>query len=299
MTGAGGASLAFRREDNGFLQSPSTTPDWTQPGVNCTLGDVTLENQQQRNRQPDQATPTGSKNQNIAGTMTVSFDLTDTNWHDLVFGANNSKLSAKGKQAPTAQWWISADLDGSTESRSIAGAAVVDATLNYNAGGNWRVELTIEFADEPDSISEPSTIVQPTEDQVFAHHGTTFEPTELGQQSLQSMSLSMPNLAHRREYQSRKARDFVVGAIEPSASIEALYEDNSAQQAAYGGTAPVDGDVDSVQDADVVLENANGTTITYRMHTLDPQSYSWNGLISAEENHTQSEEFHVADVEVL
>ena len=299
MTGAGSAEVAFSVEDS--FRTLADTPVWTQPGENISVGSASLENALNRARQPDDPRPDGSREGNLEGALSVSFDMTDTDFHDLIFADGGTQLAQTAMLAPTATWYISSNTYDSTEERFLSGAAVESVTINYAQGESVTVELTIIYADEPEVGgtygATPSTIDQPTKDEIVKWHGTDFNIDGVAVDELQSLSLEISGLARFRRGQSRFATDAVVGAYEPSLTVEAILDDDTQQSYAYGGssaTSPQD-TIDETP-ATLAFDNPAGTLTTYTLSGLQPTTFDWSELVSSDTDTTDPTTYHVKDV---
>lgn len=298
MTGSGSATAAYTLEGT-FGDGPQTDPTWIQPGIDITVGDLTVDQALERSRQPDDPTPAGSREGNWEGAASVSFTLTDDKFHELVFADGGTALPHSIMRAPSATWYFAVDLpDGSTEPRTPVGTIVPDAVINYEQGGDVTVELTMLYADEPDDITAPADadIEQPTEDQAFSWHGATFSVDGLNQSLMQSATLSLSGLARFRRGQDRHPYDAVTGAIEPSLSTDATFTERDQLAAAVDDTAGTSGPVGKVP-AEITFENSQGTTIGYSLSKVQPTTYSWSDLVG-ETDLGEPIDYHVADVEV-
>jgi len=306
MTGAGSATAAFALEESygGPLvdEDSDGTPEWYQPGVNVTVGDLSVENALERIRYPNDPTPAGSREGDFEGAANVSFTLTDDNWHDLVFADGGTALPNSPMLAPSSTWYFAVEMpDGTVEERTPTGAIVTEAAINYQQGGEITVDLTMVYGDEPDDVTTPADadIQQPTDDQVFTWHGTTLDVNGVGQSIMQSATLSLSGLARFRRGQSRHPFDAVVGAVEPSLSSDATFTESDQQQLAYGGssaTSPQE-TIDKTTGT-LTFENGNGTTIGYNLSGLQPTSYSWSDLVAPDSDLSEPIDYHVSDVEV-
>ncbi|GGK74529.1 phage tail tube protein [Haloarcula sebkhae] len=297
MTGAGSANAAFALE-NSYGTLPAD-PTWMQPGIDITVGDLTVEQALERSRHPDDPTPAGSREGNWEGAMSVSWSLTDANWHDLVFADGGTALPNAPMRAPSATWYLPVTLpDGSTESRTPTGAIVQDATVNYEQGSDITVELTILYGDEPDNVTTPaeSDIAQPSDDDVFSWHGASFQVDGLNQPLMQSATLSLSGLARFRRGQGRHPYDAVVDAIEPSFSSDAVFTERDQLALAVDDTANTSGPVGKVP-ATFSLENGQGDTIDYTLTDCQPTSYGWSDLVAAGADLSEPVDYHVTDVE--
>jgi len=295
MTGAGSATVAYTVE-NSYGDGPATEPTWYQPGIDVTVGDLTVEQALERSRQPNDPTPSGSRPGNWEGAMSVSFSLTDDNFHDLVFADGGTALPNSPMRAPSSTWYYAIEMpDGTTESRTPTGAIVQDASISYEQGSDISVELTILYGDEPDDIAAPGTIEQPSDEDVFTWHGATFEVAGLNQPLMQSTTLSLSGLARFRRGQGRHPYDAVVDAIEPSFSTDATFTERDQLALAVDDTAGEGGPVGKVP-ATFGLENGQGDTIEYTLEDCQPTSYSWSDLVAPDADLGEPIDYHVADV---
>ena len=301
MTGAGSAEVAARLED-GYL-TPDTEGEWFQPGKDISVGDLSIDNQLTRNRDPDDATPDGSREGNFVGTASVSFTMTDDKWHDLLPFENGS-LSQQGGLAPSAEWYFGVqalddDLAEINESITAAGASVINAEVQYQEGQDVSVDLTIEFGDLSDSAPAAGEIVQPSSEDVYTHHGTDLSVGGVDQSAMQSATLSLANLARRQEQQARTPRAMVVGAIEPELTTDAIFSGPDQLELAVGGTTNSVGDmIEGEETGSLTFENGLGETIEYTLSKLQPIDYSFTALVEPDTDLTEPVTYHVANVEV-
>jgi len=299
VTGAGSAAVGYTIEGS-YGDGPAADPTWILPGLNVSLTDLSIEQALQRSRYPDDPTPAGSREGEWEGAVGVGFDLTDDNFHELVFADGGTALPNSFMGVPSATWYFGVDLlDGSTDTRTPVGAVVIDATIEYNRGENIRVELTMLYGDEPDDITAPSTIQKPSVDDVFTYHGAGFTVDGNAQALMQSASLSLSNLARLRRGQNRKPYDAVTGPIEPSFSTDATYTEADQNTLAYGSTSGGGIEIVDAVDGTFSLENGQGDTIEYALSGLQPNTYNWADLVSADTDLTEPIDYHVADVEVV
>jgi len=300
MTAAGAAEVAFTVESS--FGTVAGTPTWYQPGENISVGSASLERALNRARTPDDPRPIGSREGNREVALNVSFTVTDTNWHPLVF-AGASSLATTASLAPTATWYLSADTLPGEEERFIQGAAVESFSLNYSQNEDVTVDLTIIGAEEIDPADAgapavPSTIVQPTKDDIATFAGFDFDLN--GSQlstKLQSLTLDISGMARFRRGQQQTAVDAVVGAYEPSLSVEATLEDTTQRELAYG-TSGATQPVDTVDESTgtITVANPAGTVSTYTVAGLQPNTYGWSNLVSADTDITEPVDYHATDV---
>jgi len=300
MTGAGSSRVAFRAEASQFESDDTAT--WYQPGKNIQVENLSIDNQSTRKRDPDDVTPQGSREGTFVGQASLSWDLTDDNWHALL-PLSSGSLSGPGDLAPTAEWFFETtaldDTDAQfTESLTTSGAAIQQATLSYTEGQDVRVSVQIIFGALSDAAPAAGAITQPTVDDVFTHHGTTITVGGRSQTAAQSATLTLSNLARRQEQQERTPLRMLVGAIEPEFSTDAVFSEPDQLQAALGGSTTSIGDlIDGEASGSFGLENGLGDTISYSLTDLDPVNYSWSNLIG-DTDLTEPITYHLADVGV-
>jgi hypothetical protein len=303
MTAAGSAEVAYRVED-GFQTAGAG--DWKQPGLNVSVGDLSVDNNAQRNRQPDSPVSAGSTAGNFTGTATVDFDLTDSNvFADLVAGiAGGGSLSGAGLSAPTAEWYFAADaLDNSlTQFESniaFNGVAVTSAEIDYTEGEPINVSLSLEASGL--SGNAPTTISQPSADQVFTHHGTSATIGGLAQSGLQSATLSLDGLARRQEQQERGPRVMVVDEMEPELTTDAVFSEVDQLDLALNGgsSGSVLQQLQAASSGGLTFENGNGTTIQFEIVDPTPNNYSWNDLVAPDSDLTEEVVYQAHDVSLV
>ena len=300
MTGAGSSEVAFSLEDS-FATLPGT-PSWTQPGLDLEVGSASLERALTRARNPDDPRPIGSREGNREVALSITFSLTDADFHDLVFANGGTSLATGAMLAPTATWYLSSDVIGNTEERFIQGAAVESVTWNYSQGEDVTVELTIiggqEIGGEDGNApSTPSAIDQPTKGEKVTFAGTDFQLDAASVSKLQSLSLSITGMARFRRGQQQEPVDAVVGAYEPSLTLEAILEDSTRRELAYGssGATQPEDEIDTTP-ATLTFDNPAGNVATYSLTDLQPTTYSWQSLVSPDADITDPVDFHLTDV---
>lgn len=281
--------MAFEEEES-FRTLPGT-PVWVQPGLNIDVTSVSLENALQRNRQPDDPRPDGSREGNLEGAYSISFDLTDRNYEGLVFSTSNDNgLAQEAKLAPTATWYLEGELPGGDEERFLEGAAVTNWTINYNQGEPVRVDLTITYTQEykaadADAPAAPGdgSINQPDKSDKVMWHSFDADLDTVNIEKLQSLTVDIANMAQPRRGQSRFIQDFVVGAYEPALSFEAILAGTNRRELAYGSSGATKGSSSTISEVDATL--TLGSLGDYTCSRVQPNSYDWQNLVS-EENTT-------------
>lgn len=297
MTGAGSATVARAPETTYGDPADPTEATWREPGIDIEVSELDVDNALDRRRYPDDPRPAGSGEGDFEGALGIAYTLTDDNFHEFVFADAGTALPSEAMRAPSATWYLGADILDGDEARTPTGAITTDCSWTYERGEDIRVEETILYGDEPDTVTAPDTIEQPSESDAYTWHGTDFQLDGATVDLLQSLTVSLSGLARFRRGQSRHPFDAVVDAMEPSVSLDAVLTTGDHRDIAYGGgTAPSD-TLNSVT-ASLTFENGNGSTISYDLLDLDPSTYSWSDLVSAEDT-TESLEFHMRTMEVV
>lgn len=304
MTSAGSARVAYEKEDS-FGTLPGT-PTWVQPFENINIPSWSFDNAMNRNRQPDDPRPDAAREGPLRGSLTVSGALTDTNFHDLVFPeSSNTSLATGAWNAPTATWYLEQGLPGGTDQEVFLARAFVESvTWNYQQGEDVTVDLNIRFGDLPEvggsHGSAPGSISQPSKADIVRWHGTSFQVNAAEVNKLESLSLTIGNMARFTGGQQRKPTGATGGAYEPVLTANAIIEDNDQYQLALGGsseTSPQD-DIDT-SSGTLAFDKEDGTTVvTYNLSDLTPNSYGWDSLADPDVDTTEALEFFVDDVAV-
>lgn len=303
MTGAGTGTCYFADEDS-FKTLPGT-PTWYEPGEDITIDDLTLQRNLNRKRKPDDPRPQGSRAGNREVSFSLSWSLTDTNWHNMALAGGGTGLATEGMLAPTASWYVSSNTLSQVEEGFIQGGAVESWNLDYNQGEDVTVSANIigaTWIDAADASAPavPSSPVRPSKDDIVTFAGADFNLN--GSQlstKLQSFSFEVSNAARFRRGQQQEPVDAVVGAYEPTFSVTAALEDSTQRELAYGtsgATAPQD-TVDS-SSGEITLENPSGNLVTYNLANLQPTDYGWESLLSADDDTTDPTTYHATDITV-
>ena len=299
MTGAGSSRVAYSLESEGFRELPDV-PTWTQPGHNVSVANASLENALQRSRQPDDPRPDGSREGNLEGAFSISFDLATDDYHELVF-ANESEdgLADGAALAPTATWYLEGELPDGSEERILEGASVESWTINYQQGEAVSVDLTIVYTTEYDPADadapEPpgdGEISQPAKDDIIMWHAVDFDFADVNVEKLQSLSVSISGMARGRRGQSRLIQDIVVGAYEPSLTFEAILSDDNRRETAYGSVGATTASLDTIDEQAATL--TLGALGDFNITRIQPNSYDWSSLVESEDT-TDPVDCHFVD----
>ena len=299
MPGAGSANVAFTPEPE-FGAGPGTDPTWTQPGIDISVTDLTVEQALERSRHPDSPLPQGSRPRDFEGGIGIEFTLTDANWHDLVFADGGTALPVEGVTAPSSAWYFATTLpDGTTEPRTPTGTVITDAEVLYERASDIRVSLTGIYGFEPDDITAPAdgAIQQPSDEDAFSYHGASFSVDGLNQPLMQSATISLTGLARFRRGQSRHPYNAVTGAIEPAFSTDAIFTERDQLAAAVDDVDANNYEQIGKVPGELSFENGQGDTIEYALSDLQPTSYGWANLVAADTDLSEPIDYHVSMVE--
>jgi len=300
MTGVGTGEVYYADEDT-FKTLPGT-PTWYEPGESITIDDLTLVRNLQRKRKPDDPRPEGSRAGNREVSLSLSWSLTDTNWHNMALANGGTGLATSGALAPTTSWYISSDTLSTLQEGFVQGGAVKSWNVEYTQGEDVSVSMSIigaTWIDAADASapSTPAAPVRPSKDDIVTFAGADFNLN--GSQlstKLQSFNFEVSNAARFRRGQQQEPVDAVVAAYEPQFSVTAVLEDGTQRELAYGtsgATAPQDTVDEST--GEITLANPAGSLVTYNLAKLQPEDTSWSNVIS-EEDTTDPTTYHATDI---
>jgi len=293
---AGNVDVAFRIES--AYGEPDTEGTWQQPGKNISITELDLDNQLEQLRDPNNPVPVERLEGNFEGALGINCTLAGDPippWHDLVFDAG--ALPSSGGRATSAEWAIGLNYIGGEIERLAQGAIVVDATLNWNNGQAWTVDLTILYGDEEKNASFTPTDVQTLgPEKTYNHAATDIDIDATSVKGLSSFSLSLSNLARLREGLGRHPYEAVIGAINPTADVQGDFTDESPSnlELAYGSaTEPVE----NVDSAPMTIDATNkaGDNLVYAIDAAKPATYSWEELVEPDADEQESITFEIYD----
>lgn len=299
MTGGGAASLSFVKAD-GFLSIPGT-PTHYLPGRNPTVQDLSLDNQLQRLRTPDNAEAVDSLAGNLDGAFAVNFAMShdvQSDVHDVVF--NDAGAGFTPGQAALSRWYVGTDYlaSGSTATveRELRGCIPLEWSVSYQQGTNTiQQQLRMGYADEQKNTSiTPSTITGPTDGNDVPFHGADLSVDAATVNKLQSATLSISNISRFQRGASRTALDAVLAAPQVSLEAAAIYGGDEYLELAYGssGSTSTQDSISNVTGS-LTFEVAGNTAADYTLSKVKPNSYEWSDLIDAETDLTDPTTYHV------
>lgn len=305
MTGAGSGQVAIAVEDS--FQTLPGVPTWFQPGEALEASDATLDRQLIDNPQADDPRGDAAVAGNIRGSFSLSFTYAGTDWHELVFpetdGSGNpvSLAPGGGVTAPTATIYLRTKAPEGTQERFLSGAAVESFTLNYQEGDVVTVDLSFVYFDEPEvggthgSAPADGSINSPAKDEIVTGAGFDLEVGSGGSVSnLQSATVELGGMASERSQQAQQPTDVVVGDYDQTGNITAIISDNTLRQRTYGSSTAVEplSDVNETT-VTVTCEAKNGTTETYDLTRVQPDTTNWQNVAAGEQTtNPTSIQFH-------
>ena len=293
MTGA--ATVAHTTEPS-LLEDP-TDPTYRQYGRNVEIGDISLQNELQRIRDPDNAEPIESVAQNFEGAINVTATVTDDNWHELVFNNGTNTGFVQGRPQ-FSRWWIGIDYLNGIAERVPMGCIVTQAQIQDQQGGETRLSLNMIYADEKLNTSITPTNIQKGSE-VAMWHDVSLDMDSVAAvdcEKRQSLQLQIDTAARFHRGGDRIPCDAVVGGIETTLTTDYIMTEASTDRVglAYGGvdqTSPQN-TIDAVDATLTVL----GTD--YNLTGVKPQSVSWDSVVDPDSDAQDNTEYHVSGVEV-
>jgi hypothetical protein len=295
MTGAGTATVAGTVEPS-FLEDP-TDPTYRQYLRNVSVDDLSLENELQRIRDPDDPEPIKSVAQNFEGALNLTGTITGDDWHELVFN-NDTNTGFVSGRPQFSRWWIGIDyLDGTAE-RVPKGAIVTQAQIQDQQGGETQLSLNMIFADEElNTTITPSNIQKGSE--VAMWHDVSLDVDSVANvecNKRQSISLQIDTGARFHRGGDRIPCDAVVGAVETSLTTDYIFTEASTDRLglAYGGvdqTSPQN----SIDAVDATL-SVLGTD--YNLTGIKPGTTSWDDVVDPDSDTRDNTEYDVSGVGV-
>jgi molybdopterin-binding protein len=295
MTGGGTATVAHTTEP-GLLEDP-TDPTYYQVGKDISISDLSLTNELERVRDPDDPQPIESVAQNLEGALNISWTLTDDNWHGLVF--NDSGTTFQKGRPVFSRWWIGVDyLDGIAE-RVLKGAIVTQVDIEYQQGGKMQISMNLIYADEELNTAITPTAIEKSTDVKMWHDLdlTITNVTDVDCEKLQSLTLSIDTGARFQRGGSRKACDAVIGTVDTSLTTDAIFTQASVDrlELAYGST----GSTSPGESIDAVDGTLSIMNTDYSLTGVKPNTESWGDVVDPKSDTQDNTEFHVSGVEVV
>ncbi|ELZ96056.1 hypothetical protein C440_05682 [Haloferax mucosum ATCC BAA-1512] len=301
--GAGSSTVAFTPEPSFGADPDMETATFNLPFKNPTIGEASLSNELRRIRDPDSVVSVASLAQNFQGALNISGELSTNNWHQLVFN-NDANDGFEPGRMPSSRWYLGVDYLTdqaiATSERELAMCIVTDAQITYQQGGAVTLDLTMIYGDEKLSSSiTPSNIQKPTDSEIVAFHGFDVQIDGVSIDKLQNATLSLSPSARFHRGTSRHPVDAVIGDVTPTLSTTGIYSGPGAVERAFGDTgATTPADRLTAVNGTVSTTNGSGTTTSYNLTGLKPQSYNWQDLVAPDTDLTDPVTYNVSNVTV-
>lgn len=294
MPGAGSAYEVAWAAETSYLGGTGTGPTYYAVGTNPTVETAELSNNLLKVVAPGDPEAQRYLAQNLEGQLSVSFVMTNDEYHRLIFSDGNTGFTSG--TFPSAEWYLGVDHFGSTTERQIQGWVPATASIQYQQGQPVRVTLTGPYGDEQKNTSiSPGTIVDAGDE--VPHHGANLSVDGTTITKLQSAQLNISQIARLIRGTDRHPVEAVQGAVETSLDHTAVYESSDRLELAYGSsgsTTPQD-QVGGVSGS--LAFSANGSTIAdYTLTGATPESVAWDDLVNPDEDLTQPVTYQVESV---
>lgn len=294
---AGNVDVAFRAE-SAYLD-PDEEGTWYQPGKNISVTELNLDNQLEALRDPNNPVPIDRLEGNFEGALGINCTLAGDPippWHDLVF-AGDGALPSSGGRAPSAEWAIGLDYIGGTIERTAQGATVTEASLEWNNGQAWTVDLTLLYGNESkDDEFTPTEVETLGSEKTYNHAATDIQIDSVGVEGLSSFTLNLSELARLRQGLGRHPYEAVIGPINPTVDVQADFTDESPShlELAYGDASEP---ADDVGAAPITVDatNKDGDELGYAIDEAKPATYGWDELVEPDADEQENITFEIYD----
>jgi len=295
MTGGGTATVAYTEEPS-LLTAPSSAT-YYQPGKDISIGELSLQNELARVRDPDDPEPIESVAQNFEGAINLTWTLTDYNWHDIVFNDAGTGFT-KGRPVPT-RWWVGVDyIDGIAE-RVLKGAIVTQVTIQYQQGGKIQISINLIYGDEEfNAAITPSSITESSDVKMW--HDADLSITDVADiscEKLQSVELQIDIGARFHRGGDRHPCDAIIGTVDATLSTDAIFTEASVDRLglAYSGSASATSPATEITETSGTLDVG---TETYNLNGMKPNTESWASVVDPETDTADNTDYHVSSVGV-
>lgn len=279
MSGAGAATVAYALEDS-YLGGVSN-PTYRLPGRDLRVDRAELSRNVKRLLAPGDIEAQDFIAQRLEGQLSVSFVLSGDEFHRLLFNDNATGFASGA--APSAEWYLGAELLSETAERRIKGWVPMSGEISYSGSTELvRVTLTGPYGDEelnttltPGTIERPSTAVP--------GHGLEFSVGGQALPRVQSVTLSFEQLSRLRRGADQRPLDAVVGDVQTTVDVTTLYDGPELYEQILGAVDATTTQ-ETVQTVPATATfDAGGTTVaTYDIARVAPDTYGWDGLVDNE-----------------
>lgn len=288
MTGAGSASPLVFAHEGEFANSVvgGDPPDLFGFGKDHELTDLSLENQLETLREGDEVWATESVKQNFEGAVGISATIS-TDVHPevekIVFNDGGTNITSG--LSSSARIYTGVNYPSGTAERELYGCIPTEYAIEYEQGGMLTYSLSMLYADEqPDPTVDLTGATRASEDTALPWHAMTLNLDGVQVEDLQSMTLSLSELARFQYGDSPTPNRGVIAAPSASLEIEATFTSPSRMEIARGNaTGSLPDDVAGVPGTIEIADPADGTLSTYNLENVAPDSYTWNQVVGTDD----------------
>lgn len=286
MSGSGSSTVAFGKEAS-FNDDPSAITEYYLPGRNLTVEEIELQRALERLSDPDTVEAIESIAGRIEGALSANWAVAGdihADVRDIVF--NDGGTGFTHGQAATSAWFIGLDHLSGTVERVATGVVPTEYSLSYSDEDNTiTASLTAIYAGERKNATiSPTNITGPAEGSTVPFHGFSLDVDGAAVSKLQSATLSVSNIAQFITGPESTPVDAVIAEPTTDLQFTGVIDGPDAIDLAYGGGGQ---SVTEVQDGvgavpgTVTLSEAGGTVAAYDLPRVEPDTYSWADLVSA------------------
>lgn len=292
MTGAGSGRLIFGHEGefaNSIVDSNSDgTPDLFAFGRDPTVSELSLDNALSDLREGDEVWAQESVKGNFEGAINVEAAVSaDVHKEVEKIVWNDGGTAMQSGLANSARVFAGVDYFSGTQVEELLGCIPLSWDLNYNQGETLTYSLNMAYADQrPDPDTDLSTATEVSDGSTLPWHALDVTIDGTSVEDLQSLGLSLSEIARLQYGGSPTANRGVIAAPTAELSVNALFTTPNRLDIARGATdsAPPD-TLDSVTGTITLTNPYDGSTLsTYNLAKLKPQSHSWNEIVSPDDS---------------
>jgi hypothetical protein len=197
----------------------------------------------------------------------------------------------------SAEWYTGVDYLTGTAERVLKGVVLTDASVQWGQGDNVTVSVTGVYGDESLNTSiTPSSISDAGNPCPF--HQASFSIDGVTQTKEQSATLTFSPLARLQRGSDRQPVDAVLGPVDPTLTVEAIFTEDDQLELAYGSsgaTSPQDA-VGGVSASATFGDTTGSTVLDYTLSGVTPASYSWSDLVNPDTDLTEPITFQINGV---
>jgi hypothetical protein len=185
-----------------------------------------------------------------------------------------------------------------TSKRKLTGCIPTDFSIIWEQGGMVRYSLRCLYTDEERDVAiNTSDVTRVSDDTSAPFHDFSYQLDAVVISKLQSVTLSVSNIARMQYGTAFTPVDAVIAAPETTVDVEGIIASEDALQLAYGSSGATTTTSADMGDVSATLDIAvQGSSIsTYNLSSVKPDTYSWNAVIEADTDTSEAYTLHVND----